>query len=73
MRRQRHAGHTRFPEDVQALIKTCASDGGMARVPQPRLRHPQSQAENPVIFDGRNLYNPALVRGMGFDYSAIGR
>ncbi len=27
----------------------------------------------PVIFDGRNLYDPAMVRGMGFEYSAIGR
>jgi len=29
--------------------------------------------KNPVIFDGRNLYDPALVRGMGFEYFAIGR
>jgi UDPglucose 6-dehydrogenase len=27
----------------------------------------------PVIFDGRNLYDPKLVRGMGFEYLAIGR
>jgi UDPglucose 6-dehydrogenase len=27
----------------------------------------------PVIFDGRNLYDPKLVRGMGFEYVAIGR
>jgi UDPglucose 6-dehydrogenase len=27
----------------------------------------------PVIFDGRNLYDRALVRGMGFEYLAIGR
>jgi UDPglucose 6-dehydrogenase len=27
----------------------------------------------PVIFDGRNLYDPQLVRGMGFEYMAIGR
>jgi UDPglucose 6-dehydrogenase len=26
-----------------------------------------------VIFDGRNLYDPALVRGMGINYFAIGR
>jgi UDPglucose 6-dehydrogenase len=26
-----------------------------------------------IVFDGRNLYDPALVRGMGFDYLAIGR
>ncbi len=27
----------------------------------------------PVIFDGRNLYDPQLVRSMGFEYLAIGR
>jgi UDPglucose 6-dehydrogenase len=25
------------------------------------------------IFDGRNLYDPALVRGFGLDYRSIGR
>jgi UDP-glucose 6-dehydrogenase len=29
--------------------------------------------KSPVIFDGRNLYDAALVRGMGFEYFAIGR
>ena len=27
----------------------------------------------PVIFDGRNLYEPAVVRGHGLEYHAIGR
>ena len=27
----------------------------------------------PVIFDGRNLYEPAFVRGLGIEYSGIGR
>lgn len=29
--------------------------------------------KTPVIFDGRNLYDPALLRGRGFEYHAIGR
>ena len=29
--------------------------------------------KNPVIFDGRNLYEPQWVRGMGLEYFAIGR
>ena len=29
--------------------------------------------KTPVIFDGRNLYEPAVVRGHGFEYHAIGR
>ena len=27
----------------------------------------------PVIFDGRNIWNPAEVRAAGFTYSGIGR
>lgn len=29
--------------------------------------------KTPTIFDGRNLYDPKLVRGIGLDYQAIGR
>jgi UDPglucose 6-dehydrogenase len=29
--------------------------------------------KSPVIFDGRNLYDPQWVRAMGFDYLPIGR
>ncbi|HSM22330.1 MAG TPA: nucleotide sugar dehydrogenase, partial [Rubrivivax sp.] len=29
--------------------------------------------KQPLIFDGRNLYEPALMRMMGIDYQAIGR
>jgi UDPglucose 6-dehydrogenase len=33
----------------------------------------KSSLKSPVIFDGRNLYDPKWVRGMGFEYLAIGR
>jgi UDPglucose 6-dehydrogenase len=33
----------------------------------------KQRLKQPLIVDGRNLYDPALVRGMGFDYLAIGR
>jgi UDPglucose 6-dehydrogenase len=29
--------------------------------------------KTPAIFDGRNLYDPAMVRGLGFEYFPIGR
>lgn len=29
--------------------------------------------KSPVIFDGRNMYDPAWVRSLGIDYQAIGR
>jgi UDPglucose 6-dehydrogenase len=42
------------------------------------FRHPdfdriRSALKQPVIFDGRNLYNPALLEKMGFTYRGIGR
>jgi UDPglucose 6-dehydrogenase len=33
----------------------------------------KSLLKNPVIFDGRNLYDPAFVKKYGFGYYAIGR
>jgi UDPglucose 6-dehydrogenase len=33
----------------------------------------KAKLNNPVIFDGRNLYEPKFVREMGFEYMAIGR
>ncbi|MBM3367606.1 MAG: UDP-glucose/GDP-mannose dehydrogenase family protein [Betaproteobacteria bacterium] len=29
--------------------------------------------KSPAIFDGRNLYDPAMMRGLGFEYFPIGR
>ena len=33
----------------------------------------KKQLKNPVIFDGRNLYDPAAMKRQGFKYYAIGR
>ena len=42
------------------------------------FRHPDFEQikgalKQPVIFDGRNLYDPERVRGLGFTYRGIGR
>ena len=39
----------------------------------PDFDHIKATLKQPVIFDGRNLYEPALVRAMGITYLAIGR
>jgi UDPglucose 6-dehydrogenase len=33
----------------------------------------KARLKSPLIFDGRNLYDPAQVKAGGFEYSAIGR
>ncbi|MEX2239443.1 MAG: UDP-glucose/GDP-mannose dehydrogenase family protein, partial [Burkholderiales bacterium] len=33
----------------------------------------KARLANPVIFDGRNLYDPAVVKGHGLEYFPIGR
>ena len=33
----------------------------------------KKQLKSPVIFDGRNLYDPAMMKKLGFTYYAIGR
>ena len=39
----------------------------------PDFDHLKAALEQPVIFDGRNLYNPELMQRMGFLYYAVGR
>lgn len=39
----------------------------------PDFDHIKATLKQPVFFDGRNLYEPALVRSMGITYMAIGR
>ena len=33
----------------------------------------KASLKRPVIFDGRNLYDPAILQRLGFDYFGIGR
>ncbi|MGF1509904.1 MAG: UDP-glucose dehydrogenase family protein [Myxococcota bacterium] len=40
---------------------------------RPDFRRIKALMKQPVIFDGRNVYNPDRMRAMGFDYACIGR
>jgi UDPglucose 6-dehydrogenase len=37
------------------------------------VRRSASEVGKPVIFDGRNLYDPDVVRKAGFEYYSVGR
>ncbi|HUY83599.1 MAG TPA: UDP-glucose/GDP-mannose dehydrogenase family protein [Steroidobacteraceae bacterium] len=39
----------------------------------PDFRAIKDRLRQPVIFDGRNLYDPAQMAALGFDYEGIGR
>lgn len=61
------------PEDA------LADADGLAIVTEWRVFHSpnferiKKLLKNPVIFDGRNLYDPALLKKNGFTYFAVGR
>ncbi|HEY6358240.1 MAG TPA: UDP-glucose/GDP-mannose dehydrogenase family protein [Vicinamibacterales bacterium] len=40
---------------------------------EPDFKRMKRLMKHPVIFDGRNIYNPAQVRELGFTYASIGR
>ena len=44
----------------------------------PEFRNPDFEKmkelmKSPVVFDGRNIYNPAKLRKIGFTYYGVGR
>ncbi|MEQ1911042.1 MAG: UDP binding domain-containing protein, partial [Vicinamibacterales bacterium] len=40
---------------------------------EPDFKKIKAMLKSPVIFDGRNIYPPDQMRGLGFEYSSIGR
>ena len=40
---------------------------------EPDFKKIKAILKSPVIFDGRNIYPPDQMRGLGFEYSSIGR
>ena len=69
------SGKNLFPSNIQGLPTwyevRVRGDGYTARTPDFDLI--ASRLSAPVIFDGRNLYDPARLARKGFAYYAIGR
>jgi UDPglucose 6-dehydrogenase len=72
--------------DREARVRYCASayealegaDGLLIITEWNEFRHPdfdqiKSTLKQPVIFDGRNIYDPVRTRELGFVYRGIGR
>ena len=40
---------------------------------EPDFKRIKQLLKSPVVFDGRNIYSPDMMRGLGFQYFSIGR
>lgn len=66
----------RFADDMMAALQ--GADALLIVTEWKMFRAPDFDAikaslKQPVILDGRNMYDPAWLRELGFDYQAIGR
>jgi UDPglucose 6-dehydrogenase len=65
-----------FVDDMMAALQ--GADALLIVTEWKMFRAPDFDAikaslKQPVILDGRNMYDPAWLRELGFDYQAIGR
>ena len=51
----------------------CSSSPSGRPSSSPDFDAIKAQLRQPLVFDGRNLYDPALMRSLGIEYSGIGR
>ena len=64
---------------TQDAYEAVAGADGLAIITEwnmfksPDMARIKDLLKTPVIFDGRNLFNPEEVRGHGFTYFGIGR
>jgi UDPglucose 6-dehydrogenase len=69
-------GQLRMVDEQYSALE--GSDAMILMTEWKPFRHPDFDRikkilKHPVIFDGRNLYDPKLLRDAGFEYSGIGR
>lgn len=63
-------------KDVYTMIEGCDALMVMTEWDEFRrldLEKVKGLLNTPTIFDGRNIYNPALMRSLGFNYYGVGR
>ena len=56
-------------QDVDALLLLTE----WRQFRQPNFKEMKRLMKQPIIFDGRNLFNPEQMLGLGFDYFCVGR
>jgi UDPglucose 6-dehydrogenase len=76
--RRIYAGEGRIAYAPTPLAAADGADALVVVTEWKEFRSPdfeglKARLRQPVIFDGRNLYEPALVRDAGFEYFGIGR
>ena len=76
--RRIYAGEARVAFAESPLAAAAGADALVIVTEWKEFRSPdfdglKGRLRQPVIFDGRNLYDPELVRGAGFEYFPIGR
>jgi UDPglucose 6-dehydrogenase len=80
----RESARARYGKDARVTIcerreeTVPGSDGILLLTEWNEFRSPdfnvlRNSLKKPVIFDGRNLYDPQQLRALGFDYYGIGR
>ncbi|MGA2565122.1 MAG: UDP-glucose/GDP-mannose dehydrogenase family protein, partial [Steroidobacteraceae bacterium] len=73
---QQHADRLAFCDDAYKAAQ--GADALLIVTEWKEFRSPDYERlktvlTRPLIFDGRNLYDPGLMQGLGFEYFAIGR
>jgi UDPglucose 6-dehydrogenase len=74
--RQQYGDRLQYANGMMEALK--AAEALIIMTEWKDFQHPdfetmRNQMQSPVIFDGRNLYNPAQMKSLGFTYHSIGR
>ncbi len=75
--RESYGDRIGYAEDMWSVLEganalaICTEWNAFLRPDFPKIR--EAMGDEPVIFDGRNIYDPAVPRSHGFTYYSIGR